>query len=746
MMGDGQNDVPFVINIGDDPTSGGAGTIDRTFGVSVHWLSTGFLEEVEQAGLSKASTIYEIEPLTGPPGVIRQKSLTNIIQPPPPAAADSDSSAAAEGLSNGDSADPGNTGTSYVQCLEGEDNVGPPTFILSYAWGNTLGDIIEGLEAFCEESDRDPKRCYVWMCCLCINQHRVADQSEEKMSGALSGQDFFPDFKNAMKSIGHVLTLLTPPARNNNPPYLSTTRAWCIFEAFTALQEACEVTIVMPPSERSALEADLLKHDGKRVDGLYHAISKTRIETATTSVPKDRAMIMDICEKGQGYAAVNAAVTEFLRSWVRSMINAMVDAREKTLPETLTMDDLGFAELCNKMGKVFFRNEDYDEALELSRKGLAFAEIALGKQKTKFHRITAKSHQDIGMALAAKGKNGEAMGNFTKALAISRVVCRDDPSSGDSYMSIGDIHFQRMKFDRAQMQYRKALDIYIKVLGEQDARTAKCHSYIGMALERQCDYAGALEEYEKAIAIRKDVFGPEHPEVAQSLCHIGDALHRNGKSNAALEKYREALVIRENALGKDHPAVAETLNGIGNVLRSKGDYDGALTLQREALEIHRTQFGEYHAETAGSISNIGITLKTKGDYDGAMKEHRKSAAIYESLYGKDHPVTNSSHGMSYNSSGNLLFEKRDFGRAIREYEQAVKIFELAETNPVELAAAYNNIGMMLRLRGDHDGAVMNYKKSLLIRDKVLGPEHPTTVSTVKKLEAAVISQQASAKD
>eukprot|EP00550_Attheya_septentrionalis_P005263 CAMPEP_0198290040 /NCGR_PEP_ID=MMETSP1449-20131203/8027_1 /TAXON_ID=420275 /ORGANISM="Attheya septentrionalis, Strain CCMP2084" /LENGTH=738 /DNA_ID=CAMNT_0043988467 /DNA_START=200 /DNA_END=2416 /DNA_ORIENTATION=+ len=738
-MGDGQDDVPFVINIGDDPTSGGAGNIDRTLGVSVHWLSTGFLEEVEQAGGSKASTIYEIEPLNGPPGVIRQKSLTNIIQPPP---ADSDSSAAAEGQSNG-SADPGNTGTSYVQCLQGEDNVGPPTFILSYAWGNTLGDIIEGLEAFCQESDRDPKRCYVWMCCLCINQHRVADQSEEKMSGALSNKDFFPDFKNAMKSIGHVLTLLTP---SQNPPYPTLTRAWCIFEAFTAIQEACEVTIVMPPSERSALEADLLKHDGKRVDGLYHAISKTRIETAKTSVPKDRAMIMDICEKGQGYAAVNAAVTEFLRSWVRSMINAMVDAREKTLPETLTMDDLGFAEFCNKMGKVFFRNEDYDEALELSRKGLAFAEIALGKQKTKFHRITAKSHQDIGMALAAKGKNGEAMGNFTKALAISRVVCRDDPSSGDSYMSIGDIHFQRMKFDRAQMQYRKALDIYIKVLGEQDARTAKCHSYIGMALERQCDYPGALEEYEKAIAIRKDVFGPEHPEVAQSLCHIGDALHRNGKSNAALEKYREALVIRENALGKDHPAVAETLNGIGNVLRSKGDYDGALTLQREALEIHRTQFGEYHAETAGSISNIGITLKTKGDYDGAMKEHRKSAAIYESLYGKDHPVTNSSHGMSYNSSGNLLFEKRDFGRAIREYEQAVKIFELAETNPVELAAAYNNIGMMLRLRGDHDGAVMNYKKSLLIRDKVLGPEHPTTVSTVKRLDAAVISQQASSKD
>jgi hypothetical protein len=128
---------------------------------------------------------------------------------------------------------------------------------------NTLGEIIDGLEAFCQESDRDPKRCYVWMCCLCINQHRVADQSEEKMSGALSNQDFFPDFKNAMKSIGRVLVLLTP---SQNPPY--PTRAWCIFEAFTAVQEGCEVTIVMPPSERQALEADLLQHDGKFVDGL----------------------------------------------------------------------------------------------------------------------------------------------------------------------------------------------------------------------------------------------------------------------------------------------------------------------------------------------------------------------------------------------------------------------------------------------------------------------------------------------
>ena len=74
-------------------------------GMSVHWLCNGLLKEVEEAGLSRDSNIYELkEP------IIRKKG-ENVRCPRDR-----------------------KIGAAYVDCLEGKDNVGPATFMLSYAW------------------------------------------------------------------------------------------------------------------------------------------------------------------------------------------------------------------------------------------------------------------------------------------------------------------------------------------------------------------------------------------------------------------------------------------------------------------------------------------------------------------------------------------------------------------------------------------------------------------------------------
>ena len=78
---------------------------------SVEYLRTTFLAEVLNAGFSRDSTIYEIENLGGPPGVIRRKGLERI------------------------SPLDGRKGSSYVHCLRGKRNVGVANYMLSYTWG-----------------------------------------------------------------------------------------------------------------------------------------------------------------------------------------------------------------------------------------------------------------------------------------------------------------------------------------------------------------------------------------------------------------------------------------------------------------------------------------------------------------------------------------------------------------------------------------------------------------------------------
>ncbi|CAE7776633.1 eryA, partial [Symbiodinium necroappetens] len=59
-------------------------------------------------------------------------------------------------------------GTSYVDAIADGD-AGLSNYMLSYSWGYPVGDIADTLsDFFGEESLHE----FIWICCLCINQHR----------------------------------------------------------------------------------------------------------------------------------------------------------------------------------------------------------------------------------------------------------------------------------------------------------------------------------------------------------------------------------------------------------------------------------------------------------------------------------------------------------------------------------------------------------------------------------------------
>ncbi len=96
---------------------------------SVYHLATEFMDDIRAAGLDSDATIYDIENLRlkDQCGVIRRKGLG--VKCP------------IDGRDN----------ASYVHSLHGKDHVGRATFMLSYAWKYTVGDIIDSLENYCEE-------------------------------------------------------------------------------------------------------------------------------------------------------------------------------------------------------------------------------------------------------------------------------------------------------------------------------------------------------------------------------------------------------------------------------------------------------------------------------------------------------------------------------------------------------------------------------------------------------------------
>ena len=156
-------------------------------GVSVYHLKTTFLKNVKDAGFNERSTIYDLENLESPEnGFIRQ-----------------------QGESMKDPVD-GRLGASYVDSLSGEDNVGTASVMLSYTWGYTIGDIIDSLDDFCKVKNRDAKRTYIWMCCLCINQHRVVEEGKIVKDDEKCFEVFQKIFHSRVTSIGEVVSMMYP--------------------------------------------------------------------------------------------------------------------------------------------------------------------------------------------------------------------------------------------------------------------------------------------------------------------------------------------------------------------------------------------------------------------------------------------------------------------------------------------------------------------------------------------------------
>ena len=164
-------------------------------GVSVHWLCTGFLQEVKANGNDENSNIYQIEDLSSSRlGVIRSKGKK--VKCPTD----------------------GRMGASYVDCLKGKKNVGPANAMLSYGWSNTVGDIIHTLVNHCISNGLNPKRTYFWICCLCNNQHRVVSKRNSEMDSNSDDEDkvenqfdeFHEIFKRTVTDINNVVALMSP--------------------------------------------------------------------------------------------------------------------------------------------------------------------------------------------------------------------------------------------------------------------------------------------------------------------------------------------------------------------------------------------------------------------------------------------------------------------------------------------------------------------------------------------------------
>lgn len=109
------------------------------------------------------------------------------------------------------------------------------------------------------------------------------------------------------------------------------------------------------------------------------------------------------------------------------------------------------------------------------------------------------------------------------------------------------------RYDVAQTQLERALQIRQQLLGPEDARTLSVMSDMVTNLRSQAKLPEAEAMADKTLAIMRRVFGPEHPETLRVMNHLAVIYAWEGRFPEAQELAARTLEIRTRVLGLNTP-------------------------------------------------------------------------------------------------------------------------------------------------------------------------------------------------
>jgi CHAT domain-containing protein/Tfp pilus assembly protein PilF len=316
--------------------------------------------------------------------------------------------------------------------------------------------------------------------------------------------------------------------------------------------------------------------------------------------------------------------------------------------------------------------------------------------------VRADDQADLGAAFAQAeqlreaAKYPEAASLYERALQLSmRLYGENHADTATILNSMGILHLAQGKYVSAETLYQRSLKIRETVLPKNHPHIAHSLNNLADLFRIQGRYAEAVPLCQRSLRIRETVHGPNHAEVAQSLHNLALLFHAQAKHAEAEQLFQRSLTIRETFHGKDHQSVADTLNDLANLYAAQVKYAQAEPLYDRSLQIYETVYGKDHYAVAQPLNNLAIIYVQQGKYVEAEPLYQRALKIYETVNGKNHP---------------------------------------------DVANAINNLALLYKAQGKHAQAETMFQRSLAIRETALGKNHPAVAQSLYNL-ANLYSEQ-----
>jgi tetratricopeptide (TPR) repeat protein len=301
------------------------------------------------------------------------------------------------------------------------------------------------------------------------------------------------------------------------------------------------------------------------------------------------------------------------------------------------------------------------------------------------------AHQNLGVALSAKGATDEAIAELREAVRLA-------PHFARAHTNLGADLCEKGELDEAIACHQEAIKL--------QPAFAEAHNNLGQALYIKGRVDDAVACYREAIRLK--------PTLADAHRNYGLALMSQKKLDDAITSFRQAVKLR--------PDYVAAHGNLGNALLDKGQLDDAIACYEKASQLDPNN-ARYHYYLGNALvrgkrvddaiasfrrsiqldpgyalahNNLGNALQEKGLLDDAV-------GCYEQALHLD-----PNYAFAHFNLGNALRKQKQLERAVACYLQAIKI------DP-NYAKAYVNLGVAYKDQGRLDDAVTAYGQAIKLQ-------------------------------
>jgi serine/threonine protein kinase/Tfp pilus assembly protein PilF len=292
----------------------------------------------------------------------------------------------------------------------------------------------------------------------------------------------------------------------------------------------------------------------------------------------------------------------------------ILDAGKARIAEYRERDPMLYGRLVTTMADVYRKLGVLEEARPLLEDAIEVMRRELGR---KDHPELAIAVNDLAVVVFQEADYERAAVLLREALDMKvRLYGEEAPDTVTTMNNLAAVSKAQGDLETAKRLHRRCLKLLQNLHPPDPEALAVTLANLGVLLLDEQQYREAEQYFRQALDRRRALYESDHTNLAKVHHNLGVALDGRGELEEAEEHYREALRIRRRLLDEGHPSIASTRAGLASVLVATGRHAEAEILARQALETLEAQSPDlWRAAYAQTV--LGSALDGQGKHPEA---------------------------------------------------------------------------------------------------------------------------------